>query len=75
MSRETVMRPRPGVAPGHAALAAMAVNQTYGFFTRGSFIGGESISLRASAVVNRMAVSFSLRQTLRSIVLALPRQA
>jgi hypothetical protein len=26
--------------------------ETYGFFTRGSVIGGESISLRASAVIN-----------------------
>jgi len=35
------------------------LNQTYGFFSRGSVIGGESISLRASAVINQMAVLFT----------------
>ena len=36
-----------------------AVNQTYGFFTRGPVISGESISLRASAVINQTAVFFT----------------
>ena len=38
-----------------------AVNQTYGFFTRRPVIGGESISLRASAVINQTAVFFTVQ--------------
>ena len=40
------------------------VNQTYGFLTRGSVIGGESISLRASKVINQTADSFSTKSRL-----------
>ena len=36
----------------------MAANQTYGFFTRGPVFGGESISLRASAVINGRCFTF-----------------
>ncbi len=35
-----------------------AVNQTYGFFTRGPVIG-DAISLRASALINQMRVFFA----------------
>ena len=34
----------------------VAMKVTYGFFTPGSVIGGESISVRASAVINQTAV-------------------
>jgi len=37
-----------------------AINETYGFFTRGPVIGGESVSLRASAVINQTAVLFTM---------------
>ncbi len=43
-----------------ALVALGAVNQTCGFFTRGTVIRGESISLRASTVINRMAVLFTM---------------
>ena len=42
-----------------ALLARGAVTQTHGFFTRGSVIGGEPISLGASAVINKTAVLFT----------------
>jgi hypothetical protein len=43
-----------------AALVALgAVNQTCCFIARGAVIGGESISLRASAVINQRAVFFT----------------
>jgi hypothetical protein len=42
-----------------ALVALGAVSQTHGFAIRGSLIVGESISLRASAVINQTAVLFT----------------
>ena len=39
-----------------AVIAWGAVTQTHGFFIRGSVIDGESISSRASAVINQTAI-------------------
>jgi len=36
------------------------VNETCRFFTRGPVIGGESISSRASAIINQSSVLFTL---------------
>jgi hypothetical protein len=41
-----------------------AFNQSDGFVTRGSVIGAESISSRASAVINQRAVFFTCHSTL-----------
>jgi hypothetical protein len=55
-AQPSALRQTPLVALG-------AVNQTGGFFTRGSVIGGEPISSRASAVINQMRVFFTVATT------------
>jgi hypothetical protein len=40
-------------------LALEGCQSTYGFFTRGPVIGGEPISLHASAVINQMRLLFT----------------
>jgi hypothetical protein len=43
-----------------AVLVLGAVTQTHRFIIRGSVTGGESISSRASAVINQTAVLFTM---------------
>jgi hypothetical protein len=44
---------------GSGARSQGPLIKPYGLFTRGSVVGGESISLRASAVINQMSVFFT----------------
>jgi hypothetical protein len=50
-----------GFRYGQQCSSSAPLSQTYGFFTRGSVIGGESISLRASSVINMLACGMTTR--------------